>query len=313
MPTVTQSPSASLTTNGVVTTGTQSFAGNKKFQDRISVGLETHDVVAICYVAGPSDFTTPAIRLGQSNAPTARYFDWYFASNGGNIALQLTGYNGTTNYGLFVRDNGTTGTGRWDSIDSSLFSDFKQFNVITPSIVSNYVGLSMFDTATQRLSLLCTNSGIPYYFGTFAHCPQVLALNSDLGLSSRGSAEASIAFFTSPFGSGHMHQAKIDPRGNLCLVKEGVSPGNSMQRGILIGSGSAPTSNITDSFQMWGQDQTGGNCAPHFKTEDGDIIRLYQSTVVNPPTGGGTVDAEARLAVSGVIQALKDMGFIALS
>lgn len=41
---------------------------------------------------------------------------------------------------------------------------------------------------------------------------------------------------------------------------------------------SVPTLNITDSFQQYSADITAGNAAPHFRTENGNIIKLYQQS-----------------------------------
>lgn len=38
----------------------------------------------------------------------------------------------------------------------------------------------------------------------------------------------------------------------------------------------APGSSITDGFRMYSYDQTAGNACPHFRTESGTIIKLYQ-------------------------------------
>ena len=41
---------------------------------------------------------------------------------------------------------------------------------------------------------------------------------------------------------------------------------------------SVPSLNITDSFQQYSADITAGNAAPHFRTENGNIIKLYRET-----------------------------------
>lgn len=44
-----------------------------------------------------------------------------------------------------------------------------------------------------------------------------------------------------------------------------------------IHSGTAPVTNISDAFQQYSADITAGNAAPHFRTENGSIIKLYQN------------------------------------
>jgi hypothetical protein len=41
---------------------------------------------------------------------------------------------------------------------------------------------------------------------------------------------------------------------------------------------SVPSTNITDSFQQYSADITAGNAAPHFRTENGDVIKLYRQS-----------------------------------
>jgi hypothetical protein len=43
-------------------------------------------------------------------------------------------------------------------------------------------------------------------------------------------------------------------------------------------NGTAPSTNITDSYQQYSADITAGNAAPHFRTENGSIVKLYQQT-----------------------------------
>jgi hypothetical protein len=47
---------------------------------------------------------------------------------------------------------------------------------------------------------------------------------------------------------------------------------------IYIPNGNAPTASIVDGFKQYSADITAGNAAPHFRTENGNIIKLYQET-----------------------------------
>lgn len=50
---------------------------------------------------------------------------------------------------------------------------------------------------------------------------------------------------------------------------------NSTDNILSILSGTAPVANITDGFQQYSADIVAGNAAPHFRTENGQIIKLY--------------------------------------
>jgi hypothetical protein len=46
---------------------------------------------------------------------------------------------------------------------------------------------------------------------------------------------------------------------------------------IYIQNGTIPTSGITDGYKQYSSDITAGNAAPHFRTENGSIVKLYQN------------------------------------
>lgn len=70
-----------------------------------------------------------------------------------------------------------------------------------------------------------------------------------------------------------------------------------------IKNGTADPSGAVDAFQFYSKDIVAGNAAPHFRTEVGDIIKLFSAATVVSPTGGATIDAEARTAII----AIKDL------
>jgi hypothetical protein len=78
------------------------------------------------------------------------------------------------------------------------------------------------------------------------------------------------------------------------------------------------TANV-DSFQMYSNDIVAGNAAPHFRTENGNIIKLYQQ-----PTGGvasafvvgvGTAVTDASTfdgyTLGQIVKALRNTGILA--
>jgi len=88
---------------------------------------------------------------------------------------------------------------------------------------------------------------------------------------------------------------------------------------LALSSGTAPTTSYVDAFKMYSADITAGNAAPHFRTENGNIIKLYQettavaaSTLVNnlgvPLTDTDTFDG---YTLKQVVKALKNLGILA--
>lgn len=86
-----------------------------------------------------------------------------------------------------------------------------------------------------------------------------------------------------------------------------------------IKSGTAPTSSTADSFKMYSADIVAGNAAPHIRTENGNIVKIYQeTTAVTAATrvgGGGTTltdsDTFDGYTIAKVVKALRNLGILA--
>lgn len=72
-----------------------------------------------------------------------------------------------------------------------------------------------------------------------------------------------------------------DTSGNIGLGGA-ASFGATMAGGIALKNGTAPTGNVTDSFMHYAADQAAGNSAPHWRTENGDVIKLYKTGTYTP-------------------------------
>jgi hypothetical protein len=62
-----------------------------------------------------------------------------------------------------------------------------------------------------------------------------------------------------------------------------------------IANGTAPSASYTDRFMLYSADITAGNAAPHFRTENGTIVKLYQNAAVT--SAQGIADALTNLGV----------------
>ena len=65
---------------------------------------------------------------------------------------------------------------------------------------------------------------------------------------------------------------------NTNLALGGTSVGTSSSRVFAQYSGTAPGSSPADAYQQYSADITAGNAAPHFRTENGNIIKLYKQS-----------------------------------
>lgn len=94
----------------------------------------------------------------------------------------------------------------------------------------------------------------------------------------------------------------------------------SQTNGINVRSGTAPTTNVADVFVMYAADITAGNAAPHFRTENGNTVKIYQETTgvgsatfVSPGAGSTvkTDDTFDGYTLQQVVKALRNLGILA--
>lgn len=83
-----------------------------------------------------------------------------------------------------------------------------------------------------------------------------------------------------------------------------VAPGS-----VVLPNAAAPTV-AANTFAMYATDQVAGNSAPHFKTEAGQIVKLFSAANVADPAGGVTQDAEARTAINAIFDLLEANGLM---
>lgn len=89
-------------------------------------------------------------------------------------------------------------------------------------------------------------------------------------------------------------------KGNLGVG--GYNPtGRSETNTIFQISGTAPTTSIVDGFQQYSADITAGNAAPHFRTEGGNIIKLYTQNLPTTPTTAEIATLLSNLGLANLI------------
>lgn len=92
--------------------------------------------------------------------------------------------------------------------------------------------------------------------------------------------------------------------GTTISVAEGVITERRVMRLV---NGVAPSTSVTDGFKMYSADIVAGNAAPHFRTENGSIIKLFQGAALTASDGTlanavtRIAELEARLKAHGLI------------
>jgi hypothetical protein len=88
---------------------------------------------------------------------------------------------------------------------------------------------------------------------------------------------------------------------------------------LTIHNGTIPNGNIVDAIQFYSADIVAGNTAPHFRTENGSIIKIYQETTAVTSSafivGIGTAVTDASTfdgyTISQITKALRNLGILA--
>lgn len=147
-------------------------------------------------------------------------------------------------------------------------------------ITDMYLGKGVTSLAPTTITIHATGGGM---VGTNGGD---LALAGGFGAAASDTG-GSILFKTAPLNSATTLSTRmaITPAGNIGIGT--TSAGASMTNGFSILSGVAPSGNVTDAFQFYSADQTAGNAAPHFRTENGDVVKLFKSaayTITNVTT-----------------------------
>tara|TARA_R110000868_G_scaffold89983_1_gene250114 strand:- start:167 stop:1300 length:1134 start_codon:yes stop_codon:yes gene_type:complete len=86
-----------------------------------------------------------------------------------------------------------------------------------------------------------------------------------------------------------------------------------------IHNGTAPITNLVDAFQQYSADVVAGNAAPHFRTENGAVVKVYQETTAvgasTLATGLGTpltdTDTFDGYTLKQIVKALRNQGLLA--
>jgi len=86
--------------------------------------------------------------------------------------------------------------------------------------------------------------------------------------------------------------------------------GTNANHVFAIANGTAPASSPADCFQMYSADQTAGNACPHFRTENGKVIKLYQQAHI--ADADGTL-ADITTKFNTLLSYLENIGLLATS
>jgi hypothetical protein len=225
----------------------------------------------------------------------------------GNDSITLTGLKGNVAIGA------TTASARLDvRAQGALSTDvaFRVRNSANTLDLFEHKGDGFFDFVnnanTARLRWLNQNTFQFRFVGQFNLANDLGIMNitaaSNISLSSQGS--------------------NLTMNQGGCVSIGGAPVGLTEGAGVnslLIANGTAPSANIVDRHYYYSADITAGNAAPHFRTENGSVIKLYQETTAIAPStvvsnlGMPLTDADTfdGYTMKQVVKALRNLGILA--
>jgi hypothetical protein len=129
--------------------------------------------------------------------------------------------------------------------------------------------------------------------GAIANNTVVNSINLGWGTDSSNPARPAIVDAFSLYFKSTERSFFVNKNSNVVLrslgsLAAGTQYDTNATNTFTIHNGTAPASNITDAFQLYSAGITAGNAAPHFRTENGDVVKLYSVGGWGLPTGSFT-------------------------
>jgi hypothetical protein len=282
-----------------------------------------------------SEASLIATRTGGSGvAPTAINRGFVqLANSGGNLNVlssnggfafsiqPVSGYNPTSDQMRLLNGNlsigtGYTGTARLDVRAQGALSTDIAFRVRNSANSANLYYQDGTGTFIFR-----NNAGNKFIYWDGSNTLQLgTSGGQTLNINTESTAVTRITTTSDLLYSGvSTHVFLQYKNGNFQLEQTSGIAQTSGEGGLSLKNGTAPTVSSADRFIQYSADITAGNAAPHFRTENGAIVKVYQeTTAVVAATlvgGGGTTitdtDTFGGYTLQQIAQALKNLGILA--
>jgi hypothetical protein len=302
-------------TNPITGTGTNNFIPKFSGSTTLSNSIisEGTNIINIGQGGSASEY---ALQLGDSR------------SGNGFAYIDLIGDTTYTDYGMrLIRSNG--GANTTSSIEHRGTGDFI-FKGVDASAIKFQTGSTdrmVIDNAgrvginvTPSYTFQVNGSG---YFSDNVRFPNTkgILLENVSGVATgsikMGNSVTNNLEITN--GTNTIYLLTLGVATNSNLLVGATSIGTSATNTIAVVNGTAPSSSATDIFHLYSQDITAGNAAPHFRTENGAVIKLYQETTsvgnaIFSQGGGNSVLDDSTFdgyTLRQVIKALRNQGILA--
>ncbi len=182
--------------------------------------------------------------------------------------------------------------------------------------INSTVGIRFQNTNTGSNSFTAVQFGSNVTAGT-AFCNLVYASS---GITESGVFKPSGTSLVNTGSGGLNFLAVSSPIRFFTSSANGTLRLELANNGFLIHyNGTNPTSSVTDGYSQYSADVTAGNAAPHFRTENGAVIKLYQETtavgnsIISVGGGSSVLDDTTfdGYTLRQVVKALRNQGILA--
>jgi hypothetical protein len=225
--------------------------------------------------------------------------------NSTNVAWQLSPWTGEH---CWITNNQTNQTQVGIGITTPT-SKLHVYTSVDDTAIKIATGASLVANETACLKFSTTNAGTS--FGGDA-----LIIRARSKGTSNADQKCSAEFSLNRNGTNAL-KASITSQSNLLLQ---APTEDTADIGVIyIPNGTAPTASIVDGYKQYSNDIVAGNAAPHFRTENGAVVKVYQETTAitaatlvsnlgTPLTDTDTIDG---YTLKQVVKALRNLGILA--
>jgi len=332
LPTADGTSGQVLSTNG---TGTLSWTNNDS-------GLTVNSTAIASGTAGRVFFQNASNQLSQSanlfwdntnnrlGINTATPTVALDVAGAGRIVTNLGG--GGTSFSIFsvstelfrVSENGFVRQNNLSSFGNSNALSLYGGRDVTDTVFLSC--LNVYNTANTTRNLLRISNGITHTSGSTTDT-RMLTIDPTINVTG-GTSTIRGLYYNPTLTSitGVTHRAIETTTGSVIFNSTsgnvaigGTSFGTSSDKVLAQYTGTAPGSSPADAYQQYSADITAGNAAPHFRTENGNVVKLYQETtgvasatlVSNAGTTLTSTDTFDGYTLQQVVKALRNLGILA--
>lgn len=227
--------------------------------------------------------SNPSIRIFHQGSSTGNTFY--------NVLSVYDGYFGAESFQLGVTNNGQIKFSSANGASSASFyvQSGGGFLYVNDVISTTTIKMGVLGSSNATFVGLQTTGG-QFNPSTGGNTYDLIKVNNVINQT--GSATGAITFFnviptvTSVTGTLTAINSTLASASNIAFITAGTARWQT--QGTFFHKNASAETGQTDNFQLYASDIVAGNSAPYFKTENGDIVKIY--SIAGWGTPSGTLD-----------------------